>query len=167
MKQALTGLFAASIAVPCAAKPSERYPRLMMHGESYENSCHPVDVDKLRKALLMSKVRSAEQLWHAVNVLLCSRDNGADVVYITKMFPSRIRRRAEGTGADPIIGTVQRSRAVVDEVIAKGQAWDATLRNEGKTVILQYFKDEVCVHGVDFMFVNRRWMISEIGQACD
>lgn len=108
MKQAHTGLFAASIAVLCAANPAEHYPGLVMHGQSYANSCHPVEVDKLRRTLLMSTVKNVEQLWRAVSVLLCSSGNGADLAYIAEMFPARIRERAEGTGADPIISTVQR-----------------------------------------------------------
>jgi hypothetical protein len=159
---------AASIgAARVSAAPVEQYPSLIMHGESYVNACAPFEKSRLRIALLKSTVKNAEKAWEAVNALLCSPLSIKSRTYIAGLVGDTVKEHVDSTGSEPTVSTVGLSNDLVEAIMAKGSAWDVTLRTETRGLTVQYFKDEACVQEINLVLNKQRWVINEIGQACD
>lgn len=146
----------------------EQYADLVMHGGSYPNACNPTESAKLNYITLQSGVKNSELAWQALITIICAESNNATRLYVAHLLPAIIKNRSDSTGSESIVGNVARNEKLVDEVMAKGRAWDVTFRAEGeKKIHVQYFQDEACVRGLGLSFVKKKWIIDEVSLACD
>ena len=138
-----------------------------MHGASYVNACAPYEKSRLRTALLKSAVKNAEKAWEAINALLCSKPSIKNRTYVAGLVGDTVKEHVDSTGSGPTVSTVGSSNDLVEAIMANGSAWDVTLRLETQSLTVQYFKDEACVQEINLVLNRQRWVINEIGQACD
>lgn len=150
-----------------AATNVEQFPSLLMHGESYANACAPSEKSQLHIALTRSNVRNIEQAWDAVNTILCAPPSNKSRREITRLIANGVKGQFESTGSEAVVSELRPNGQIVDDIMARGRAWEATLQTSTRNIILQYFKDEACVRKVNLVFRNQRWLINEIGHACD
>lgn len=152
----------------CAAGGSiDLYPDLMVHGESYPNACKPDEKEKLYRSTLQSVSTSAEVAWQAIHTILCSPNTNANRFYLLQLMTKNVKKNLRSTGGEDAVHKIARSNKIVEEAMAQGQAWDVSLRTEPKKIYLQYFESEACVSEVVFFLADRKWIISEVGKACD
>lgn len=102
-----------------------------------------------------------------VEAVLCARDDKDSRQRMLSHTASRIRVGQPSGEEKPVFKIVKRSEQLVAELMAKGRAWDATLRAEGTQLVLQYFADEACVKDVTLAYRGSRWQVVETSEACD
>lgn len=146
----------------------EQYPDLIIPGGSYRNACNPNEIAELNYITLKSAVKNAELAWQALSTIICAESNSATRLYVAHLLPATIKSRSDSTGSEPIVEKIARNEKLIEEVMAKGRAWDVTIRVEGeKKIHVQYFQEEACVAGLSLSFVMKKWIIDEVSQACD
>jgi hypothetical protein len=150
-----------------ASTLAEKYPSLAMHGERYTNSCNPSSQGLLRETLVRNKVKNSKQAWRLIGAILCFPNDANNHVYLKQFSNKRMRLTVESTGEDPDVQTVELNDELLDEIIAGGNAWKASLRVESGKIVLQYFANEACVEGATLLFHRGAWSIHEFGIACD
>jgi hypothetical protein len=136
-------------------------------GGNYPNICKPAEKEAFSHAILRSDAPDAKGAWRAVNMILCSPRSGASRSYINGLLPKVVRKHVSSVGDKDTVRRVARSDALVEEIMAGGKAWDGELRTEREEIYFQYFANEACVREVRLSFLDRKWLISEIGEACD
>jgi hypothetical protein len=139
-----------------AAALTGQYPELVMHGESYLNTCNPDEKRALFEATIKRVKLDPHGAWRAISTVLCAPGTEANRDYVAGLIPPRMRQNVSSTGNMDEVLVVARSRQLVDEVLAKGSAWSPTLRTEPGKIYLHYFKDEACVKEVVLSFVKRK-----------
>ena len=143
------------------------YPKLTMHGETYENSCSPKPKEKLMDDIRKNTAYSKRSLQNAIEFILCGDQNSRNTKRITRLINEVVVISYEGTGEGKITTDSKRNTTVVKTIMARGMAWDATLIFEDSDVKLQYFSNEACVKSVKLRYVKNSWLVHEIGEACD
>lgn len=83
------------------------------------------------------------------------------------MLASRFKTTDEGTGSEPSVQRLPPTLELARFLMAKGQAWRASLVPQDEGLELQYWPNEVCVNGVTFVYRGKKWWISQTGSACD
>lgn len=150
-----------------ALNASVSYPSLSMHGNTYQNACAPDQLARLQNALSQTSVRESRAAWVAVKTLLCADNKGAARLAVKSLLAPNVRRVFEATGDSPRSELVARTDALVDEMFAERNAWDASVEIANGKLSLQYFSNEACVRSRTLTFSKKQWSISEIGEACD
>lgn len=158
------------ISVPRHAVATEKqqwYPTLSSFGHTYENSCSPASRRRLRTELLAEKIAGKAQLLKAIDILLCAAATPANKRYIASIMASTVLETNEGTGQDPHYDLIKPSNDSTGSLLAAGKAWNTTVDFQHDHVNVNYKSDEVCVTGRTLIYVNERWRITGIDQACD
>lgn len=141
---------------------------LNVHGVEYANACTPDGRKALRKSVWkVAGGRDASGAWRLVETLLCAPDSKASRRYLTSVVPAEVRSVSWGTGQDDISKSVRRDGRLIEALLAKGEAWHATVKSESTEVSLSYYPNEACINTRTLSFVNRRWRLVTISEACD
>lgn len=83
------------------------------------------------------------------------------------MLAKKVKVELESTGSEPSYEVVLRTDELIDNTMAAGEAWAAHIHNKVDKIKLHYFANEACVRGVTFSYRQRKWVIDEVGEACD
>ena len=142
---------------------------LQVQGDEYPNACSPGERKKLQQSVKRAagRGRNADGAWRLVETLLCSPDTKASRRYLAGVLPPKIRRKSSGTGQDDTSELIRRDGELIGSLLAKGEAWKATISSEPTEIILSYYPDEACISSRTLKFINRRWRLVEVGGACD
>lgn len=140
---------------------------LTMHGGTYSNTCSKPEQQVLRQAVSKAGVKNMPVVWRAVQALLCAPRTGPERAYLASMFAKKIKRELEATGTEPSYEVVSRTDELIDNTMAAGEAWAAGIQIEVDEIKLHYFASEACVRGVTLSYRRNKWVIDEIGEACD
>ena len=154
------------------AQAQERPPAikktLNVYGVEYANACTPQGLKALRKSVWrVAGGRDASGAWRLVETLLCAPDSKASRRYLTSVLPAEVRSVSAGTGQDEISESVKRDGRLIESLLAEGEAWQATVKSESTKVSLSYYPNEACINTRTLSFVNRRWRLLKISDACD
>ena len=154
------------------AQAQERHPEIKktldVHGVEYANACAPDERKALRKSVWrVATGRDASGAWRLVETLLCAPDSKASRRYLTSVLPAEVRSVSWGTGQDEISESVRRDGRLIEALLAEGEAWHATVESESTEVSLSYYPNEACINTRTLSFVNRRWRLVKISEACD
>jgi hypothetical protein len=160
-------IFSCSAFSCSASSATNEYTNLSIHGESYPNVCAPAEKKNLQETLLASQVTDVAQAWLAVEAILCAPNNDTNRSYVETLVPRTVRKTVESTGDKPAFKMVARSEVLVRGLMAAGKAWDANIRTEPGKITLQYFANEACVKERILTYVNFKWSVYAIGEACD
>lgn len=157
-----TGLAQAQQRAPAIKKT------LDVQGVEYANACTPAGRRSLRKSVWrVAGGRDASGAWRLVETLLCAPDSKANRRYLTSVLPAEIRSVSWGTGQDEISESVRRDARLIGALLAEGEAWQATVKSESTEVAVSYYPDEACIKTRTLSFINRRWHLVKITEACD
>jgi hypothetical protein len=149
-------------------RPPEIKKTLDVHGVQYANACMPVGRKALRKSVWrVVGGRDANGAWQLVETLLCAPDSKASRRYLAGVLPTKIRRKSSGTGQDDTSELIRRDGELIESLLAKGEAWNAIMSSESTEIILNYYPNEACIRSRTLKFINRRWRLVEISEACD
>lgn len=162
---AMTSLVNASLSSGVMA--ANNYPSLEMHGVTYANACSKPEQQVLRQAISKAGVENLPAVWRAVQALLCAPRTGPERAYLGSMFAKKIKQELEDTGSEPSYEVVARTDELIDRTMAGGEAWAAHIHTEVDGIRLQYFPNEACVRGVTLSYRRTKWVIDEVGEACD
>lgn len=146
---------------------ANNYPSLTMHGWTYSNACSKPEQQVLQQAVLKADVKNMPMVWRAVQALLCAPRTGPERAYLASMFAKKVKKELESTGSEPSYEVVPRTDEVINDTMAAGEAWAADIQIQVDEIKLHYFANEACVRGVTFSYRQRKWVIDEIGEACD
>ena len=163
------GLIAfAGLSSSCSAENMPvKFQVLEMHGQTYYSACTADQLSNLGAAFLKERSVKSDQIWRAVNVMLCTPKGAASRRFVKALLPTKVRQLIESTGDEPSTKFTVRTDAMVDEMFAEGKAWDARITSDGETVTLLYFSNEACVASRTLQWKNKKLAIVEIGEACD
>ena len=148
--------------------PPEIKRTLEVHGVQYANACTPDGRKALRKSVWsVAGGRDPRGAWRLVETLLCAPDSKANRRYLTGVLPPKIRVKSSGTGQDDTSELIRRDGELIESLLAKGEAWKATISSESREIILSYYPDEACISSRTLKFINKRWRLVEMSGACD
>lgn len=149
-------------------RPSAIKKTLNVHGVEYANACTPHSLKALRKSVWrVARGRDASGAWRLVKTLLCAPDSKASRRYLTSVIPAEVRSVSEGTGQEETSESVRRDGRLIEALLAEGKAWQARVESESTDVSLSYYPNEACINTRTLSFVNRRWRLFKISEACD
>ena len=149
-------------------RPPEIKKTLTVHGVEYANACTPDGRKALRKSVWrVAGGRDASGAWRLVETLLCAPDSKASRRYLTGVLPAEVRSVSSGTGQDEISESVRRNGRLIEALLAEGEAWHATVESASTEISLSYYPNEACINTRTLSFVNRRWRLLKISEACD
>ena len=149
-------------------KPQTIKKTLNVYGVEYANACTPHARKALRKSVWrVEGGRDASGAWRLVETLLCAPDSKASRRYLTSVVPAKVRSVSGATGQDEVSEWVKRDGTLIEALLAEGEAWQATVKSESTKVSLSYYPSEACIHTRTLSFVNRRWRLLRISDACD
>jgi hypothetical protein len=94
-------------------------------------------------------------------------DNAINRAYVGTLFSGKVRRKIESTADELSYQTIVPNKELVREIMEHGNAWSASVQVEPGELILQYFSNQACVKGVRLSYVQSRWVIHELSEACD
>lgn len=78
-----------------------------------------------------------------------------------------VRVSGYATGTESTLKIVRVDNELIEEVMATAHAWGVSVRMRNGNFSLQYYGNEACVKEVIFKNVKSKWMIYEMGEACD
>ena len=149
-------------------RPLEIKKTLNVHGVKYTNACTPDRRKALRRSVWrVAGGRDATGAWRLVETLLCAPDSKSSRRYLTSVLPAEVRSVSGGTGQDEISESVRRDGRLIEALLAEGEAWHATVKPESTEISLSYYPNEACINTRTLSFVNRRWRLVKISEACD
>ena len=149
-------------------RPPEIKKTLDVHGVEYANACTPDGRTALRKSVWrVARGRDASGAWRLVETLLCAPDTKAGRRYLNSVLAGEVRSLSWGTGQDEISESVRRDGRLIEALLAEGEAWHATVESESTKISLNYYPNEACINTRTLSFVNRRWRLVKISEACD
>ena len=149
-------------------RPPKIKKTLEVQGVKYANACTLEGRKALRKSVWrVAGGRKATGAWRLVETLLCSPNSKASRRYLTSVLPAEIRSVSSGTGQDETFESVRRDGRLIEALLAGGEAWHATVESESTELSLSYYPNEACINSRTLSFVNRRWRVVKISQACD
>lgn len=143
------------------------YPKLVMHGEAYENSCSAKQKQVLTSHIQKNVQHDHRLLQTAIESILCRSYTPQNIRMMINFVDNIVITSYEGTAEEKIVGTSGEKVQILKEVMAEGNAWNATLIFNDSEVKLQYFSSEACVESVKLRHSKNSWLINEIGGACD
>ena len=141
---------------------------LYVHGNEYANACSPSELRTLQQSVERAAgSRDANGAWRLVETLLCAPDSKARRRYLTSVLPPKIRLKSSGTGQDDTSELIRRDGELIESLLAKGEAWKATISSESTRIILSYYPNEACISSRTLNFIHKRWRLVELSGACD
>ena len=142
---------------------------LYVQGDEYKNTCSPSERKKLQQSVKRAAGRSrdANGAWRLVETLLCAPNSKASRRYLASVLPPKIRYKSSGTGQDDTSELIRRDAELIKSLLAKGEAWNATISSESTEIILSYYPNEACIRSRTLNFTNKRWRLVEMSEACD
>lgn len=143
------------------------YPKLVMHGETYENSCSTKQRRDLTRNIRKNIQYDSRSLQSTIELILCGNYTAQNTKRMINIVDEVVTTSYDGTGEEKIVGSSKDKMAILKDVMAEGKAWHATLIFDDSEVKLQYFSSEACVESVKLRHANNSWVIHEIGGACD
>lgn len=143
------------------------YPKLVMHGETYENSCSTKQRRVLTNAVKKNIHHDSRLLQNTIEFILCSNYTDKNAKRMINIVDAVVTTSYEGTGEEKVAGSSKDKMEILKEAMAEGKAWNATLIFDDGEVKIQYFSSEACVESVKFRHSNNSWLINAIGGACD
>jgi len=156
-----------SVTLSSGVMAANNYISLEMHGWTYANACSKPEQKVLRQAISKAKVKNSLAVWRAAQALLCAPRTGPERAYLASMLAKKVKVELESTGSEPSYKVVPRTDELIDNTMAAGEAWAAHTHNKVDKIKLHYFANEACVRGVTFSYRQRKWVIDEVGEACD
>ncbi len=140
---------------------------LDVYGEVYPNACKPTERKARQASLAALKEPDMQKLSQAIDTLLCAPGTPANERDVRQMLASRVKTTDEATGSDAEVRRRRPSPELAREVMAKGDAWGATVEPHEDGIVVHYWANEACVASVVFSYRGRKWWISRAGSACD
>jgi len=142
---------------------------LYVQGDEYTKACSPSERKKLQQSVKRAAGRSrdADGAWRLVETLLCAPDSKAGRRYLTSVLPPKIRFKSSGTGQEDTSELIRRDGELIESLLAKGEAWNAIISSESTEIILSYYPNEACISSRTLNFINKRWRLVEMSEACD
>lgn len=158
------GLLLLGSTAAASAAADERHQPLNIHGEAYLPACAQAEWRKLHGSVLEAAAdRDAGQLAGAVWNYLCGAGEAA-ARRLRRSLPARVFSVGSQTGTE---GEVKRFVPRAEFSTLAGQAWGASVGEEGGKVVVSYYPNEACVASVTFAFRDRRWLLTRMSDACD
>jgi hypothetical protein len=145
--------------VPCLALSRE----LAFGDSTYQPTCSKAEWAKFDAWLV--KVADARKPTEIVNLAksyLCGRGNAANRA-IQRAMPAALRYVASGSGQADLVERRSRTQFKV----RVGEFWGAQIEDDGQDIHVFGFVNEACGHSARFRYVASRWLIVEVGDACD
>lgn len=146
---------------------ANEYKDLVIHSDTYPNSCEAAQKKLLKEELTKGKVLDPEQASRAIDLILCESDNAANRAQVLSLLRQKIRERTESTGEKPIVQSVIRNVTVASSLMAAGSAWNSSISARQTRITLQYFTNEACLKSFALAYDKQKWSVYEIGQVCD
>ncbi|WP_143084485.1 hypothetical protein [Massilia yuzhufengensis] len=144
------------------------YPPINIQGLEYANACSPDEKKDLRRLLFQKKIKDAGTAWELIDLLLCAPFTNENSKKMQNATFKKIRMELEGTGeAGPSIKMRYINPALVEALLAKKEAWDASLSVSDEIIKVHYFGNEYCVQERVIKYSKRKWKLFSYGQACD
>lgn len=161
--------FVSALCIQSAAADNQipLYPALNMHGLRYENACAPGEKASMRLEIAKRNLPDARKLQSAVEFVLCASLNNRNAKRMYRLLDTVVSTSDEGTGQDTLVDKLPKAKVDFADVMAEGNAWDVNLDLTNGDVTLQYFSNEACVESRKLRHSKDRWLIYEIGGACD
>lgn len=138
---------------------------LTIQGDVYDASCTASAKAALQAALAGP---TAVEGWRMVDTLLCAPKSAASKAYVACHAARKISYESYSTGDEQEqASTVPLSSAIIDELLAAGAAWNATVEVNAEQIRLSYYPNEACVNTRTLEFIQGRWRLTTMGSACD
>lgn len=159
--------------VLCTASPafgSDRTPQphfLGIQGQRYPNACMASQTADLKRMLFAGQAPDAMQAWHVIDLILCAPISHANQLAVKNSIKGRVERLIESTGDKQVQKYVGASEALARQAMAGGQAWNAHIEVEARTIALEYYSNEACIRTVKLEYTGAAWTLSELADACD
>lgn len=158
----------AILLLSCAAASAQEVPQdLEAYGEVYPAACKASERKALKSSLEALKEADTQKLWQAIDTLLCAPATPANERLVKQMLASRVETLDEDTGSEPTVRRRPPTNELAQELMAKGQAWRATIELHDEGLVLQYAPNEACISSVTFVYRGKKWWIFQTGSACD
>lgn len=142
------------------------YPSLSMHGETYRNACE-ADLKNMLLTTIQARYREVAREFTVMKAILCAPKSKANKAYIKSKMSNSIRVGADATAIESTLKIVRVDDELIDDMMAEAHAWGVSVRMRDGNFSLQYFENEACVKEVVFKKRKSKWVIYEVGQACD
>lgn len=167
IKSLILGLILIFSQCSFASEKRPSYPKLVMHGDTYESSCSAKQRQDLISNIRKNIQHDSRSLENTINFILCSNYNSKNIKQMINIVDAVVTTSYEGTGEEKVTGSSKDKMEILKDVMAEGKAWNATLIFDDSEVKLQYFSSEACVESVKLRHSDNSWLIHEIGGACD
>ena len=138
---------------------------LNIQGDVYDASC-----TASAKAALQASLNgpTAAEGWKMIDTLLCAPRTAASKAYVASHVARTVSYQSYSTGDEQEQpSTVALSAAIINELLAAGEAWDANVDASAQEIQLSYHPNEACVHTRTLEFIQGKWRITAMGSACD
>lgn len=144
----------------------ETVQALEIQGESHPPSCAPQQLEILQAAVVKLAARDRPlDAWSLVNALLCRNDPGVSRE-LARHTSKKILVRQEGTGQASKRFHVTGAGKL--KLLARGQAWNASaMSGASRSIRVSFASNEACMRDFVVRFVDRRWLLAEVAEACD
>lgn len=163
-KSVLLTIFLSAVPTTKAVVPAND---LMIQGTSYPNACTKQEQRALKTSLLKVNPPDANQAWRAIYTLLCAPIDRTSQRRIEKILMPLVKSRSEGTGEEADERSLAGNSALAQELLAGGQAWNASITTSDAEITVHYASNEACMDSVTFEYRNRMWRITSLAGACD
>jgi hypothetical protein len=138
---------------------------LNIQGETYDASCTASAKAALRAEL---SGPAAADGWRLLDTLLCAPRSVANKAYVAGHAARKVRYQSYSTGDDEEQATdVAVTANIINELLAAGAAWNASVEASPDEIHLSYYPDQACIHSRTLSLVNGKWRVTAIGSACD
>jgi hypothetical protein len=148
-----------------AAVASQTWPSLTMADQTYPSVCEQATLTGLRQAL--KGFDETEELFRMAELILCGPLDASSKKQVRKIMGKSLREGSWGPLGTQEIRQVMSSDELVEYVMASGSAWNADVQNMDEGPTVNYFSNEACVKSFTLKRVRSRWVLYQIGEACD
>ena len=153
---AAVALFAAFSLNAVGAEPSRPVPA---------NSCSTKNKTALRAQLL--KAHAPDDAWSLAELLLCGARTPVNTAYLRRHMPPNIKVSSFDDNGKQLFSTVKVDTALIESLLATGEATETELDVSDDEIILRYQPNEACVNSRTLRYGKGAWRIAAIGDACD
>jgi hypothetical protein len=160
-------VLAAAICCVPAHADDQGLPPLSRHGKNYESTCSEQNLLQLKKSLLGIEVKSRDQAWKAITVLLCGEVTSTNRRYVTGLLTPRVEVSFGNIDDDPTPKLVKRNELRSEDLFARGIAYGAGIADMPNELTVVYYRDEACVGGKKLRYIAHRWRLAGVSLGCD
>lgn len=138
---------------------------LTIQGDTYDASCAATGKAALQAELIGP---AAADGWKLLDTLLCAPKTAASKAYVASHIVNKVSYRSFSTGDESEEATTVAANAkLIDELLAAGAAWNATITASSDEIQLSYYPDEACINSRTLEFAQGKWRVTAVGSACD